>query len=114
MHELYSKGKKLSAIFADLVEAWCSAFGVSFYSPRDVELRNGQVSFTHENGYAIIQAMIARKITGDFRQPNVMRFGITPLYLRFVDVWDAANQMREVLESEEWKQDRFNQKNLVT
>jgi kynureninase len=114
MHELYAKGKKLSAMYADLVEAWCSPLGVSFYSPRDVELRNGQVSFTHENGYAIIQAMIARKITGDFRQPNVMRFGITPLYLGFVDVWDAANHMREVLESEEWKQDRFNQKNLVT
>ncbi|MFT5044154.1 MAG: kynureninase [Porticoccaceae bacterium] len=114
MHELYAKGKKLSTLFANLVDTWCSPYGVSFYSPRDADLRNGQVAFAHENGYAIIQALIARKVTGDFRQLNVMRFGITPLYLRFVDVWDAANHMHDVLESEEWKQDRFSRKNLVT
>ncbi|MFT5897224.1 MAG: kynureninase [bacterium] len=58
--------------------------------------------------------MITRKVSGDLRQPNVMRFGITPLFLRFVDIWDAANHMREVLETKEWMQDQFNQNNLVT
>lgn len=114
MHSLYAKGKKLSSLFSDLVEQWCVPHGVDFYGPRDANRRNGQVSLTHEHGYPIVQAMIERKAIGDFRQPNVMRFGVTPLYLRFTDIWDAANHMREILETEEWKQDRFNVKNLVT
>lgn len=114
MQRLYEKGKQLSKLYADLIEQWCVPFGVGFYSPKDVNKRNGQVSLTHEYGYAIVQALIARGVTGDFRQPNIMRFGITPLYTRFIDVWHAANHMREILESNEWQQDRFNKKNLVT
>ncbi|MGC1440286.1 MAG: kynureninase, partial [Burkholderiaceae bacterium] len=59
-------------------------------------------------------ALIERRVIGDFRQPNVMRFGFAPLYLRYVDVWDAANHLREVLESEQWREQRFNVQNLVT
>lgn len=114
IHDLFAKGKQLSALFAGLVEAWCSGYGVGFYSPKDVNLRNGQVSLTHENGYAVVQALIERRVIGDFRQPNVMRFGFAPLYLRYVDVWDAANHLREVLESEQWREQRFNVQNLVT
>lgn len=114
IEDLYEKGKKLSALFGQLVEAWCVPYGVGFYSPKDVNLRNGQLSLTHQHGYPIVQALIERKVTGDFRQPNVMRFGLAPLYLRFVDIWDAANHMREILETEEWKAERFNIQNLVT
>lgn len=114
INKLYNKGKKLSAMFADLVEEWCGPYGVGFYSPRDVNRRNGQVSLTHEHGYPVMQAMIARRVIGDFRQPNVMRFGIAPLYLRYTDIWNAANHLREILQTEEWQQDRFNVQNLVT
>ncbi len=114
MHALFAKGKDLSSLMADLIEHWCEPHGIRFYSPRDVNHRNGQVSLTHENGYAIVQALIARNVIGDYRQPDVIRFGVTPLYLRYVDIWDAANHLREVLETEEWKDERFNIKQLVT
>jgi kynureninase len=107
--ELYEKGKALSDFFVSLVDGFADEFGVGFYSPKDVNLRNGQVSLTHETGgYAIVQALIERGVIGDFRQPNVMRFGFAPLYLRYVDIWDAANHLHDVLKSEEWTQERFN------
>lgn len=114
IHALYNKGKQLSALFSELVDQWCVPYGIGYYSPRNVNKRNGQLSLTHENGYAVMQALIARNVIGDFRQPDVVRFGIAPLYLRYVDIWDAATQLKEVLHSEEWKQDCFNQQNLVT
>lgn len=114
MHKLFDKGKRLSSLFADLVDLWCVPYGIGYYSPRDVHLRNGQLSLTHDNGYAVMQALIERKVIGDFRQPNVVRFGLAPLYLRFVDIWDAAKHLQQVLETEEWKQDRFSVQSLVT
>lgn len=113
--DLYAKGRDLSDLFITLVEGFADEFGIGFYSPKDGTLRNGQVSLTHDTGgYAIVQALIARGVIGDFRQPNVMRFGFTPLYLRFVDVWDAANHLYEVMKTEEWKEPRFNVVNTVT
>lgn len=113
--DLYAKGRALSDLFVQLVESFAGDFGIGFYSPKDGALRNGQVSLTHgKGGYAIVQALIARGVIGDFRQPNVMRFGFTPLYLRFADVWDAASHLYEVMKTEEWKEDRFNVVNTVT
>jgi len=113
--DLYAKGRALSDLFIQLVESFAEDFGIGFYSPKDGTLRNGQVSLTHtEGGYAIVQALIARGVIGDFRQPNVMRFGFAPLYLRFADAWDAANHLYEVMKTEEWKEDRFNVVNTVT
>lgn len=114
MTQLHEKGKKLSSIFIELLEDWCEEYGIGFYSPKDANLRNGQVSVTHENGFSIMQAMIARKVTGDFRQPNVLRFGFAPLYLRYVDAWDAAQHLRQIMETGEWKEDRFQVQSLVT
>lgn len=113
--DLYAKGRTLSDLFIKLVEGFADEFGIGFYSPKDSSVRNGQVSLAHENGgYAIVQALIERGVIGDFRQPNVMRFGFTPLYLRFVDIWDAANHLYEVMKTEEWKEERFNIINTVT
>lgn len=113
--ELYEKGRALSDLFIKQVEVFADEFGIGFYSPKDGAVRNGQVSLTHDQGgYAIVQALIARGVIGDFRQPNVMRFGFTPLYLRYVDIWDAANHLYEVMKTEEWKEDRFNVVNTVT
>jgi len=77
--------------------------------------RRSQVCFAHpEIGYPVMQALIARGVIGDFRAPDILRFGFTPLYLRFVDVWDAAEHLREVLQREEWRQPRFHQRAAVT
>ena len=71
--------------------------------------------FAHaEAGYPIMQALIARNVIGDFRAPDILRFGFTPLYVRFADVWDAVEQLRQVLESGEWREARFNQRATVT
>ena len=67
-----------------------------------------------EGAYAIVQALIARGVIGDFRAPDVLRFGFTPLYLCFADVWDAAEHLSQVLQSGEWREARFNTKAAVT
>ena len=67
-----------------------------------------------EGAFAIVQALIARGVIGDFRAPDVLRFGFTPLYTRFVDVWDAAAHLCQVLETGEWKRERFGKKSAVT
>ena len=70
--------------------------------------RGSQVSVAHADGaYAIVQALIARGVIGDFRAPDILRFGFTPLYTRFVDVWDAVDRLAQVLESGEWRDERF-------
>ena len=77
--------------------------------------RGSQVSFAHSaEGYAIMQALIARGVIGDFRAPDILRFGFTPLYTRFVDVWDAVERLRQVMTSGEWRDPRFSVRAAVT
>ena len=115
MPALRAKSLALTALFAQLVEARCGGRGLTLASPREDARRGSQVCFTHETaGYPIMQALIARGVVGDFRAPDILRFGFTPLYVRFVDVWDAVEQLLQVLESGEWKQARFNQRSAVT
>jgi kynureninase len=78
-------------------------------------LRGSQVCFAHDSiGYPVMQALIARGVIGDFRAPDILRFGFTPLYLRFVDAWDAAGHLAEVLRSGEWREPRFHRRGAVT
>jgi kynureninase len=72
------------------------------------------VSLTHPEGYAIVQALIARGVIGDFRAPDILRFGFAPLYLRHVDVWDAAQALREVVETRAWDRPEFRARKAVT
>ena len=84
-------------------------------TPHEAPHRGSQVSYTRaEGGYAIVQALIARGVVGDFRAPDILRFGFTPLYLRFVDVWDAVEHLHQVLATDEWRQARFHRKAAVT
>ena len=115
MPALRAKSLTLTDLFIDMVEERCAGHGLECITPREHALRGSQVSFARAEGaYAIVQALIARGVVGDFRAPDVMRFGFTPLYLRFVDVWDAVEHMRQVLESGQWQQARFNKKAAVT
>jgi kynureninase len=112
---LREKSLALTDLFIDLVETRCAGHGLALQTPREQWLRGSQVSFAREEGgYAIMQALIARGVIGDFRAPDILRFGFTPLYTRFVDVWDAAEQLLQVLQTGEWKDARFNQRAAVT
>ena len=113
MAALRKKSLALTQQFADQVLATCPQLALA--SPTEDSQRGSQVCFSHPSmGYAVVQALIARGVIGDFRAPDILRFGFTPLYLRHVDVWDAAEHLRQVLESGEWQRPEFNQKQAVT
>jgi kynureninase len=115
MTAIREKSVALTDLFIDLVEQRCGGFGLSLVSPRAAAERGSQVSFAHPtDGYAIMQALIARGVIGDFRAPDILRFGFTPLYTRYVDVWDAVERMRAVLQSGEWRDPRFAVRAAVT
>ncbi len=115
MAALRAKSLALTGLFIDLVESRCAGHGLTLQTPRDPAARGSQVSFLRdEGGYAIVQALIARGVVGDFREPGILRFGFTPLTLRHVDVWDAVEQLRQVLDGGEWREERFNQRAAVT
>ena len=105
--------------------------GLVLVTPRDAALRGSQASFAHGDGYRVMQALIERGVIGDFRAgeasaapaggaadpalaADLLRFGFTPLYTRFVDAWDAAAQLHDVLASGEYRDDRFARRAKVT
>ena len=113
MDAIREKSVALTEAFIAVVDQECGAFGFELASP-PAEQRGSQVSLRHDHGYAIMQALIARHVIGDFRAPDLMRFGFTPLYTRFVDVWDAVEVLRAVMESGEWDQEAFHKRAAVT
>jgi kynureninase len=113
MDALRSKSLALTEVFMRLVRERCA--GLDVITPHESQQRGSQVSLTRaDSAYAIVQALIARGVVGDFRAPDVLRFGFTPLYTRFVDVWDAVEHLHDVLETNEWQHERFNRKAAVT
>lgn len=114
MRALRAKAMALGDLFIALMDQRCADFGFSLACPRDSAQRGNQVAWSHPGGYAIVQALIARAVVGDFRAPDVLRFGLTPLYLRHVDIWDAVEQVVQVMGTEEWREARFNQVAAVT
>ena len=113
MAALRAKSLALTRLFADEVQARCPQ--LALVSPAEDALRGSQVCFAHaELGYPVIQALIARGVIGDFRAPDVLRFGFTPLYLRHVDAWDAAVHLQQVLASGEWRRPGFGRRHAVT
>lgn len=112
MQQLRTKSIALTELFITLVEGLCP--GLELESPRDPGARGSQVAFRHDHAYAVMQALIARGVIGDFRAPATLRFGFTPLYLRYVDVLDAAEALADVLATESWKDPRFAVRTAVT
>jgi kynureninase len=104
----------LTSLFAELVETRCRGHGLVLASPRDAAARGSQVSFHHPDGYAVMQALIGRGVIGDFRAPDLLRFGFAPLYLRYVDAWDAVEHLAQVLERREWDQPAHRQRATIT
>lgn len=114
MVQARAKAGALGDLFIERVEARCAAHGLTLVGPRDAAVRGGQVSFAHPDGWAVMQNLIARGVIGDFRRPDVIRFGFAPLYVRHVDVWDAVEILGEILDSESWREERFQTVSAVT
>lgn len=114
MAALRAKSIALTDLFIALVEAKCGSHGLRLESPRDGARRGSQVSFEHPHAYEVMQALIERGVIGDFRAPSTMRFGFTPLYIGFKDVWRAVEMLEEILRSDAWKNDRFAVRAAVT
>ena len=121
MAALRAKSLALTDLFITLVEQRCADHGLGLATPRAHAERGSQVCLTRAEGaYAIVQALIARGVIGDFRagdggaHADILRFGITPLYLGYADIWHAVEQLRQVLDSGEWRQAQFGQKTAVT
>ncbi|MFL6845179.1 MAG: kynureninase [Allosphingosinicella sp.] len=112
MDALWSKSIALFDLFAELVEAQCP--DLACISPREPEARGSHISFRHPHAFEICQALIADGVIGDFRAPDVVRFGLTPLYLGFEDVWEAVRRIREVLDSGRWRDPKFAVRGKVT
>ncbi|MFI6443734.1 kynureninase [Kitasatospora sp. NPDC050543] len=105
-----AKSLALTDLFISLVEP----LGLEVATPLEHARRGSQVALRHPDGYPVVQALIERGVIGDFRAPDLMRFGFTPLYLSHTEVWDAARELAQVLESGEWRAPRFSRRGAVT
>lgn len=114
MEALRRKSIALTDLFIRLVETKCGQYGVELETTRDSEKRGSQVSFIHSNAYEVMQALIERGVIGDFRAPSTLRFGFTPLYVSYRDVWRAVTVLEEILSSGSWKDARFAVRAAVT
>ena len=108
------KSLALGNLLLDLVEPRKERWQMEIVGPRQDERRGSQVSLRHPHGYAIIQALIERGVVGDFRRPDILRFGLTPLYQRYVDVWHLVEHLDEVMSTRAYEDPRFQREKAVT
>jgi kynureninase len=114
MADVEAKGQRLANLFVAQVEDRCAGHGLALATPREPARRGSHVSFAHPHAWPIMQALIARGVIGDFRAPDILRFGFTPLYLGYEDVWRAVEALREVLASGAWRAPQFQARLRVT
>lgn len=114
MGEVRRKSMRLGEMFAQLMEPLCAAYGFTMISPRDPAVRGSQIAYTHPNGYEIIQALKEHDVIADFRAPDVLRFGLTPLYLRYRDIVDTVDRIEKVCASGAWDKPEYRQRAAVT
>ncbi|WP_298171628.1 kynureninase [Novosphingobium sp.] len=114
MAAVRAKSLQLGRVFMDLMDELCGGHGFTLVSPREDVQRGSHVSYAHPEGYGIMQALKERGVIGDFRDPDVLRFGLTPLYLRHVDMLEAVLAIREVCETRAWDDPRWAVRAAVT
>lgn len=114
MGTLRRKSQALTQAFIEGVERRCPEAGFVLASPRDAEQRGSQVSFHHPEGYAIMQALIDRGVIGDFRAPDIVRFGMAPLYVSFEDIHNAVEILGDIMGHRRWDDPKYQQRNAVT
>lgn len=112
MASVRQKSLALTDLFIQLVETRCTQHQLELVTPREHAQRGSHVSFTHQHAYAVIQALIERGVVGDYREPGIMRFGFTPLYTSYTDVWNAVEILRDILDSRSYNTNI--QRNAVT
>lgn len=112
LEDVRSKSIELSELFISQVEAKCH--GLTLVSPRDPNQRGSHVAFQFKNGYECMQALIAHGVIGDFRAPDIMRFGITPLFINLDDIEKAVTILSDILTNKIWKKPEFQKRALVT
>jgi kynureninase len=111
---LRAKSVALTELFMRLVAQRCEGLGLALATPREPARRGSQVCYAHANAWPVMQALIAQGVIGDFRAPDILRFGFAPLYVGFADVWDAVEALREILVHETYREPRFQKKHAVT
>ncbi|MDQ4213603.1 kynureninase [Microbacterium capsulatum] len=111
---LRRKSLELTSLFIDLVETRVGHHPLTLITPRDEAHRGSHVSFRHPEGYAVMKALIANGVIGDYREPEVLRFGIAPMYIGYADVWDSVETLRRVLDEELWRAPEFQERDAVT
>jgi kynureninase len=114
LRDVRAKSTAQTRLFIERVEEECADLGLTLVSPRDDAHRGGHVSFAHEHGYAIMQALIARGVIGDFRAPDILRFGFSPLYLSFAEIDRAVDVLAEILRTRSWDAPEFSTRRVVT
>ena len=114
MTNLRAKSIALTELFIELADERLAKFGLELASPRNANIRGSQVSFNHPEAYAICKALIDRQVTPDFREPNILRFGITPLYMRYTDVWDVVEILEDIMMISTWQEFKSDVKEAVT
>ncbi|WP_022891405.1 kynureninase [Agromyces subbeticus] len=112
--DVREKSLRLTELFISLVDSRLAPWGVEVVTPRQSAKRGSQVALRVDDGYAVMQALIERGVIGDFRAPDLMRFGFAPLYVSHADVWDAIAVLEEVLATGVWREPRFARRGTVT
>ena len=114
LDQVRAKARSLTTTFLDLVEDQLAGHGFTLASPRDADQRGAQIALAHEDGYAITQALIAHDVIPDFRQPDIIRFGFAPLYVRHADVHEAVRRLRLIMEQRLYDEPRYRARATVT
>jgi kynureninase len=114
MNEIRKKSIKMCDLFIQLIDERLSNYDFKVVTPRVGNERGSQVSISSENGYPIMQALIANNVIGDFRAPDIMRFGFTPLYVSYVNVWDAIDVLKNIMDTDSWNKPEYKKVGAVT
>lgn len=112
--QLRAKSQQLGALFIERMEPLCAEFGFSLISPQDPALRGSQVAYAHPRGYEMIQALKELDVIADFRAPDVLRFGLTPLYQSFADIAAAVARLDTVCRTRLWDKPQYRERTAVT